>query len=593
MIKRALRGRFALCVFVAAALTCVPARAQVQSLAGTTGEGIGHLITSIPGTFTGDDVAAIIGADRFYGAGFTGQDAIAANIEAGHIWDGHEALGHVSQFSHDASAFGSTTADLYDRHATWVGSHIAGRNGGTLQGDWQTGIAPDADLKSGAVASGWNGSAYALSFSFNYNSFKTPYTSYFGTADVINSSWGGTDPVAMNNFAVALDGLADEFSSTTFVNSAGNSGPASNTIGYPGSGYNSITVGALQNDGSNHYNSIATFSSRGPQDYADPVHGTISGVRAAIDITAPGTALTGAYYGGQSGGNHAGLPGSPDGPLGGPDFYSGGLQGTSFASPITAGGVALLDSASYNTPALATNPDSRDARVVKAVLLNSADKVPGWDNGQVAHTNGLGGVFTDQSLDYTYGAGALDLDRAFDQYLGAPSITQDVGGRASGPLGLVENVGWDFGRVVSGTDNVYQLGALEGGTDLTVTLTWFRDRLFDADDALVYDNAQSDLELIVRDSATGNVISESASRYNTVEHLHFALPYTSSYQLEVHFDTPVFDFVGTTSEEYGLAWWGTGSGDGAVPAPSALVGLVGLAAVGAAVALRRRKRAAA
>ena len=73
-----------------------------------------------------------------------------------------------------------------------------------------------------------------------------------------------------------------------------------------------------------------------------------------------------------------------------------------------AGGAALLDSASYNTPALAVNPNSRDARVIKAVLMNSADKIPGWNNGEIPHPNGFGGVRTTQSLDYNSGAGAMN-----------------------------------------------------------------------------------------------------------------------------------------------------------------------------------------
>jgi len=154
-------------------------------------------------------------------------------------------------------------------------------------------------------------------------------------------------------------------------------------------------VGALQNDGNNNYDSVASFSSRGPQDYANPVNGTISGVRAVVDLVAPGSDLTTAYYGGQTGGNNSSLAGSPSGIPGSADSYSDSVSGSSLASPIMAGGAAIIASASYNTPVLSSNAASRDARVVKTVLLNSADKIPGWSNGQTAHLNGFGGCPND------------------------------------------------------------------------------------------------------------------------------------------------------------------------------------------------------
>ena len=90
-----------------------------------------------------------------------------------------------------------------------------------------------------------------------------------------------------------------------------------------------------------------------------------------------------AYYGGATGGNNPSLPGSPSGIAGGADSYTLGLNGSSLAAPMVTGGVALLASASYNT-SLSSNADSRDGRVVKAVLLNSAQKTSGWDNGQTS-----------------------------------------------------------------------------------------------------------------------------------------------------------------------------------------------------------------
>ena len=167
-----------------------------------------------------------------------------------------------------------------------------------------------------------------------------------------------------------------------------------------------------------------------------------------MDITAPGTNLYSAYYGGQTGGNAPHLPGSPAGPPGGPASYSLGRAGTSYAAPIVAGGAALLDDVSYATALPAT---SRDARVIKANLLNSADKTVGWTNGQA--DDGFGVIRTTQSLDWALGAGQVNLDTAFDQYTAG---TQDVPGLGGGN---VQTIGWDYATIAAGAELVVTASA--------------------------------------------------------------------------------------------------------------------------------------
>jgi len=95
----------------------------------------------------------------------------------------------------------------------------------------------------------------------------------------------------------------------------------------------------------------------------------MTGVRAPVDLVAPGENLTLAYYGGGTGGNAFGGPVTLQNNL-----YSSGLNGTSFAAPIVAGGAALVASAGkalYTSDAKAI-----DGRVIKAVLMNSATDPP-------------------------------------------------------------------------------------------------------------------------------------------------------------------------------------------------------------------------
>jgi hypothetical protein len=560
----------------AVVVACLPVSAALAESLPPFGSGIGHIVSNVPGNFfDGTNVNNLIGANRFYTNGITGQGTVTANVEAGLPWTGHEALTHISQLSFDAAAFGTTANDLFDRHATWVASHIGGRQTASNGGAWQTGIAPGTDLRAGAIASVWSGTAFTLGFNFTTNSFFGGYTPFFPAADVVNSSWGGTSPAGNTGFAQALDGLAAMNPRTTLVASAGNSGPGANTVGWPGSGYNAITVGALENGGNNAYNTIASFSSRGPQDYADPFR-TVLGVRAPIDIVAPGTNLHAAFYGGQTGGNNTTLTGSTNNGTN-PNFYTFSVAGTSFASPIVAGGVALLKSASYNTPSLAANPASRDTLVVKSALMNSATKTVGWDNGQIL--NSAGGVFTTQALDYAAGAGAMNLDRAYDQYVLAG--TADVPGTANGDLGTVSPVGWDYGNVTLGGANLYTFAdQLEGGTDLTVTLNWFRDRTVNVAALSIADVAQADLTLQVIDLSSFMVISQSASDYNVTEHLSFTLPTTSQYAIRVVYGLNTFGTINNVN--YGLAW----SGTAVVPEPTLLVGAASLGLL----TLRRRRK---
>jgi hypothetical protein len=308
-----------------------------------------------------------------------------------------------------------------------------------------------------------------------------------------------------------------------------------------------------------------------------------------VDIAAPGENLSAAYYGGETGGNGTtdnpsvsgpGPTGLPSGSLGGPDFYTrGGVSGTSFAAPTVAGGAALLYDAAYSV--FPDNADARDARVMKAVLMNSADKTLGWNNGQVAHPNAGGGVLTTQGLDNRVGTGRLNLAAAYDQFLMG---TTDIAGTSSGDLGIVNDFGWDFGQVVGGTMNDYFFNSpFLGGSTFTATLTWFRDRRIDANNTL-FDDSYDDLNLelwSVIDGTPTSLVSESSSLYNESEHFSFALPQTGDYALRVRWFNEVFDMVGDANQEYyGLAWSTAvhAVGEVAIPEPASLV-LVAVAAM--------------
>ena len=553
----------------------------------------GNATTTVGGyTF---DVNGLVGATRYYdhATPIIGQNTITTNLEAGYFWNGHETLSHVAtngtNFVADAESWGGASVSAkYDRHATWAAMLIGGRQtaGG---GIYQDGIAFGTDLRSAAIASKWLSPAYAVGFDLTVNSFLTPYQQTFGVADVVNSSYGFTDPDGTEALSVVMDAYSFQNPRTTYVASAGNNGPGSNTVGSPGSDYNAITVGALGN--ANAFNTVAGFSSRAPQDFGyittSGSVATVSGVRSAVDISAPGESLVSAFYGGQNGGNNTTLANSTNS---GTDsnVYSFGIAGTSFAAPIVAGGAALVASAAKTLPTLSGNPDATQSMVVKALLLNGADKTIGWTNGQATVTaGGTTYIGTTQSVDYAVGTGRMNLDKTFDMQVNGQT---DVLGMATGSLGTVLKSGWDYGNAILGVNNDYVIADwLAGGTTLTTTLSWMRNRFFDYDILEYADVAQADLDLSVwaldGNDAFTTLIASSASDYNTVEHLSFTVPAWGRYGLRIAYGSNTFDNTGgqwgsaSLPQDYGLAWT-------AVPEPAT----VALLAAGIVFGLGLRSR---
>lgn len=590
-----------------------------------------------PNIFSGLNINNYLGAQRFYNAGYTGASATLANIEAGFVagsglglgganspgyTGGHDTLEHVGVYFRSASN-PLAGATLVDRHATWVGHTMNGRVNtanypvGTVpdQAALMRGIAHGANLWSGAVATSWNGAAYRLGFNFNYSAFIDPYrealindqsltdVNLAARARVSNSSWGFTDPTgsAFGNFSRGVDGLVrasgTSGSAGVMVFSAGNSGPGANTVGGPASGYNVVSVGALGADsGAVPYNTVSSFSSRGPMsvfvpavanvtDINNAAQGTIlAAARGRVDISAPGQNLTLAYYGGATGGNQA--PSEAGSPNGNADVFSSNVAGTSFAAPTVAGGFALMaDAGNARLPGV---EGAQDARVLKAAMLNAADKTAGWTNNATGAGTTASPYNTTRGLDYTVGAGRMNLDRAFDQYLGG---TTGVAGNG----GTVGVRGWDYGFVnqAGSTATYYFSDALLGGSSFVATLSWFVNRSIDAANNTL-EQRFDDLDLQVFKVASvggpiivGNLVASSTSAFDTIEHANFTIPDTGLYALRVLWAGTRWNFTATTGENFGLAWSAV-----AVPEPGAVVmWLVGLTLIGCA--LRRRRPAAA
>ena len=548
------------------------------------------IISSGPGGFNGLDINTYLGAQTYYNAGFTGTRTLIGNLEAGSVWNAHQSTSG-SQISYYIPA-GAQTAPTpqfpantpnYDFHATQVGQTMIGTPGND---PLQRGIAYGSRLLSTNVATSWSGtgtflSSFSTTFAIAQGAFNStlrtgvPVNGVNSTVDVSNSSWGAATTNGFSTRVISLDVMIYD-SKKVVVASAGNNGPTAGTFSDLGYAKNTIAVGALTGQAdATPFNTVASFSSRGPGTFllpTAPTSGTnITGVRAAVDISAPGDQLTLAAYLGKSGGNRNAATNDLSN-----NFYFTNSGGTSFSSPIVTGGAALMvDAAKAFGYAKGT-----DGRVVKAIMLNAADKTAGWTNNATV----ISGVnTTTQGLDWITGAGRLNLTRTFFQQNAG---TRDVAGTAGGN---VLQTGWDFGNVASGTPNRYQIDSdLLFGHDFDATLSWWAKEQFDLNtlaSASVGAGAQDRLTLQLFRGEVSNLggavlVAESVSTYNLNQHIHFTIPQTGKYFIQVNWAQNLYNFIGKgANEDYGLAW-GT-----VVPTPGA--GVLVLAGV---VAMGRRRR---
>lgn len=568
-------------------LLAIPARGQVVSDARNPAilSGIFENGAFQPLTF----VNSIQGWNTFFNAGYLGSGRVIANVEAGLVWGEHDWFLRPdgSPAFVGKTVVGTGALGELDYHATMVGHVLAGT--GYVAGSdpaqfyyYGLGMAPMAEIWSGAIATSFSATQTG-SFETTTDSTVPVYRAFFQgipdanlvivKPDVINSSWGGAG--LQSPEMVAIEGLARQNPTVAFVTAAGNDGIS--PVSAPGSTFNSITVGSL---GGASFLQPSSFTSRGPAEFYNPVTDvTLAGVRAAVDIAAPGENLILAAYLGPTGSLGAANDPNVQGNPSPSDWFFYNESGTSFAAPTISGGIALLKDVAanyylFNPLGLAI---ANDTRVIKSVLMAGTTETVGWNNGQ--SVNGDGAILTTQSLDYATGAGALDLDKAVRIYL--LSGTRDVAGSAGGGI---SPGGWDFGAVGRSQSNDYVFSnPFETPVELTVSLNWFSGTSFNDGTGLGENLSFSDLNLQVWTVANGaltTLVAESSSIYNNTEFLRVDLP-AGSYALRITFNGIVYETVpdSVTGEEYGLAWR-------AIPEPSSVILLI---LAGGVIALKVRK----
>lgn len=257
-------------------------------------------------------------------------------------------------------------------------------------------------------------------------------------ADVLSCSWGtvSDDPLTLF-WQRGVDAFVERHGCVV-VAGAGNGGEGSE-IRKPSWGSNVISVGTA--------NGLGEFPDRlryvgGPLG-DESCFGPTDDARCKPDIIAVGLTVgprpdsTKDYY-------------SSPGPVG----YS------SFATAQVAGVAGLLIDAARQYQFEGAD----DVRVVKALLLNGADKLLGWHRGYMTPDDDA-----DWPLDFRQGAGLLDATNSFNQL---------IAGRYD-PIQPAEQ-GWDLNTVALAADDpnwirVYPLaGTYSANTTLQATIVWLQ-----------------------------------------------------------------------------------------------------------------------
>ncbi len=291
---------------------------------------------------------------------------------------------------------------------------------------------------------------------------------------------------------------------------------------YPGAGSNVLGVGVVDAVTDTDGNiSLQSFSA------PKPIHSSIGPTedhRCKPDIVAPGTALVPAAE-------------SANG-------YQLKTNWSSLAAPIVAGTAALLEQKASSDASLNTafNQPGKSL-VLKAVLMNSARKLPFWHKGQIDPNDDH-----ETPLDYAQGAGLLDGLAAQEQLTAGMEKP-----------GSVKTTGWD-NRVLQGEDWGYEYAfeVSDPNQMISATLCW--NRAYQSKypfKHLLEQDADLRLELWGIDPNNPEkqaLLDYSDSVNDNVEHIYFACnPDYTAYAIRVRFneDQPS---DASAKQRFAVAW---------------------------------------
>jgi len=305
----------------------------------------------------------------------------------------------------------------------------------------------------------------------------------------------------------------------------GNGSDAYDPLLYPGAAANTIGVGVVDSvKTKNLATNLENFSLAYPQHSS---FGPTEDGRCKPDIVAPGNCLAA----------DANEPGQ----------YKPTGNWSSFSTPLIAGTIGLLVQKAKQEPNLssAVSPEGGNC-VIKAILLNSATKLPYWHKG---------GLQKDDDhfapLDYIQGAGMLNALGAYKHL---------VAGRNK--PGSASITGWDNNHLqkTENTENIYKITLKEPTHKLiTATIVW--NKHYNSSypfDPVPEKDSNLRLELWAVEPNDPNrdyLLDYSDSRVDNVEHIYcLADANYTNYEIAVSY-SDVNELNQTApAQRYGLAW---------------------------------------
>lgn len=339
--------------------------------------------------------------------------------------------------------------------------------------------------------------------------------------DLVSASFG--QPLE-DGWTRGIESLV-EHTGLVFIASIGNGLNASDPSFYPGAGPNVIGVGVVSSvNAQDMATKLSQFALAYPEESSA---GPTEDGRCKPDVIAPGNCLVA----------------EPNAVQG----YEMTGNWSSFSTPVAAGIVGLLIQTAQQNDELseALSPEGGNC-VLKAILMNSATKLPYWHKGRL-------GVEDDHEvpLDYVQGAGMVNAANAHELLTAGHAKPGDV-----------PSTGWDLNEVYQeqALQQVYRIVVDEPASKvITATLVWNRhyrqERPFKH-----MSETDSDLRLEVWAINPANpseplLLDYCDSKVDNVEHVYIGtLPGYTVYEIVVSHSSLDAKSASTTSERYALAW---------------------------------------
>lgn len=318
-----------------------------------------------------------------------------------------------------------------------------------------------------------------------------------------------------------IESMAEQYG-LIVVAGIGNGSKVYDPLLYPGAGANVIGVGVVDSvKTENLAANLANFS------LVSPKHSSLGPTadrRCKPDIVAPGNCLAA--------------------DANDPNRYEPTGNWSSFSTPLVAGTIGLLVQKAKEDPNLspAVAPDGGNC-VIKAILLNSAEKLPYWHKGRLQKDDDH-----EAPLDYIQGAGMVNALGAYENLIAGPTKP-----------GEAPTIGWDNNQLEKSENpqNIYQFNLAEpAGKFITATVVWNKhyNSVYPFESTPEKDaNLRLELWAIdLNDPANDYLLDYSDSRVDNLEHIYVRADanYTD-YQIVVSFSdyqSPI------PAERYGLAW---------------------------------------